>query len=355
MSVINKMLRDLDSRPSAVPNPAQAQALRSGMAIGVMLAPDVARPRGLQGASGWRVVAAVLVLLAGSAAGGLWYFQKSEVLAHKAVQPQQGFVPVKVAPVVSVAPSVAPVVVLSLPQAVAPVPLPLVPAKPVVERGDSALKMDTTFKWSPRPERPASVPVAVRAAPQIPAQVASQVAPQDAALTVPRRLPALEVLSQAQGLWRLGSRDAAMALLREALASAERDHQSGTVPINTSVLSSLAREMARMELAEGRVKEALVMLTRLEPALSGVADVWALRGNAAQRLGRHEESAAAYLQALKLRPNEPRWMLGAAVSLAAQGQIAAATELADKARAGGILSPEVTAYLKQLGVTLPER
>ena len=146
-----------------------------------------------------------------------------------------------------------------------------------------------------------------------------------------------------------------MALLREALASAERDHQSGTVPINTSVLSSLAREMARMELAEGRVKEALVMLTRLEPALSGVADVWALRGNAAQRLGRHEESAAAYLQALKLRPNEPRWMLGAAVSLAAQGQIATATELADKARAAGILSPEVAAYLKQLGVNLPER
>jgi Flp pilus assembly protein TadD len=120
-------------------------------------------------------------------------------------------------------------------------------------------------------------------------------------------------------------------------------------------LASLARELARMELAEGQVSQALAMLTRLEPALSGFADVWAVRGNAAQRLGRHQESAAAYMMALKLRPDEPRWMLGAAVSLAAQGQTAAAAELAEKARAGGVLSREVAAYLRQLGVALRER
>ena len=110
-----------------------------------------------------------------------------------------------------------------------------------------------------------------------------------------------------------------------------------------------------MEMAQGRVAQTLEMLTRLEPALSGVADIWALRGSAAQRLGRHQESAAAYQMALRLRPNEPRWLLGAAVSLAAQGQLAAATELAEKARAGGAVSPEVAAYLRQLGVTLRER
>lgn len=97
------------------------------------------------------------------------------------------------------------------------------------------------------------------------------------------------------------------------------------------------------------------MLTRLEPALAGAADVWAIRGNAAQRLGRHAESAAAYQRALTLRPNEPRWMLGAAVSLAAQGQTIAAAELAEKARAGGVLSPEVASYLRQSGVILPAR
>lgn len=351
MSVINKMLRDLDSRPSASPNPAQAQALRSGMAIGARLVPEVARQSGFLGASRWRVVAATLTLLAGCAAGGWWYLHQAEAIPRKVVQPQQLVTPIKIVPVVSVAPSVQPVLVVSLPLVVAPLPLPVKTVKPVVERAESTLKMDTTFKWSPRPDGAASVPVAVRAAPPSPVQGATPEATQG----VPRRLPALELLSQAQSLWRLGSREAAVAMLREALVVAERDHLTGTVPTNHLVLSSLAREMARMELAEGQVKEALAMLTRLEPALSGVADVWALRGNAAQRLGRHEESAAAYLQALKLRPNEPRWMLGAAVSLAAQGQISAATELAEKARVAGVLTPEVTAYLKQLGVNLPER
>jgi Flp pilus assembly protein TadD len=156
-------------------------------------------------------------------------------------------------------------------------------------------------------------------------------------------------MAQAQSLWNTGSHEAALDLMREALNVVER---SGG---NAGVLASLARELARMEMAQGRVAQALSMLTRLEPALSGVAEVWALRGNAAQRLGRHEESAAAYLTALKLRPNEARWMLGAAVSLAAQGQTASAAEQAEKARAAGALSPELASYLRQLGVPLRER
>lgn len=145
-----------------------------------------------------------------------------------------------------------------------------------------------------------------------------------------------------------------MALLRDALAVAERENRGGTPSGNNSVLASLARELARMALAEGRVSEALEMLTRLEPSLSGFADVWAIRGNAAQRLGRHEESAAAYLKALELRPDEARWMLGAAVSLAAQGKTDRAEELAEKARRGGVLSRDVATYLRQLGVPVRE-
>ena len=170
-----------------------------------------------------------------------------------------------------------------------------------------------------------------------------------------RRSPGLEALAQAQSLWRSGSRQAAMDLLREALAVVERTNPVGTPSGNYSELVLLARELARMDLIEGRANSTLEMLTRLEPALSGFADVWAIRGNAAQRLGRHQESAAAYLMALKLRPDEPRWMLGAAVSLAAQGQTMRAAELAEKARVGGVLSPEVATYLRQLGVPLGER
>jgi cytochrome c-type biogenesis protein CcmH/NrfG len=84
------------------------------------------------------------------------------------------------------------------------------------------------------------------------------------------------------------------------------------------------------------------------------ADIWAMRGNAAQRLGKHQDSVQAYTTALQLRPNEPRWMLGSAVSLAALGQTAQAAELADKARALGPISKEVLAYLRQAGVRLTE-
>ena len=134
--------------------------------------------------------------------------------------------------------------------------------------------------------------------------------------------------------------------------AAERTNAVDASAANKAALASLVRELARMELAEGRVSQTLELLKRLEPALSGVADIWAIRGNAAQRLGRHAESVAAYQMALKLRPNELRWMLGAAVSLAAQGQTAAAAELAEKARAGGALTPELATYLRQLGVPL---
>jgi tetratricopeptide (TPR) repeat protein len=175
-------------------------------------------------------------------------------------------------------------------------------------------------------------------------------------LTAPQgqaRSPAAqEALAQAQQLWNAGSRSAAIDLLHEALILAERANLAGAPSGSSSVIASIARELARMELAEGRVSQVLVLLTRLEPLLSDVADIWAIRGNAAQRLGQHPESAAAYLMALKLRPNEPRWMLGAAVSLAAQGQTSAAAELAEKARDGGALSPEVASYLRQLGVPL---
>jgi tetratricopeptide (TPR) repeat protein len=156
-----------------------------------------------------------------------------------------------------------------------------------------------------------------------------------------------EALTQAQALWSAGSHDAAIELLQQALALAERSSPAGaTQPL----LASMARELGRMLLADGRAAATLELLTRLEPALGREADIWALRGNAAQRLGRHPDSVRAYNTALQLRPGEQRWLLGAAVSLAALGQTAQASEMVDKARALGPVSKDVLAYLRQAGV-----
>ena len=384
MSVINKMLRDLDSRQAAAANPVPAQESRTGVARGTLIVNDSDRAGRRRGWQRPGVVMAATVMVLGAGAGGWWYLTQNQLAQHKVDQvrlspttaPTTAPAPANTTPVLVVAPAAAPAiepkevvpvtVAAPVPALVDPAPVPqkaVIVASPVgvklpvVQSGaanpDMASKPPAAGTPRPVPERALSEP----ALNEQPITVASSVAA--AATAVPpspaRQSPALEALAQAQSLWNSGSHERAIALVREALAAAERANLAGTSSGNNLVLAALARELARMELAEGRVSQALELLTRLEPVLSDVADVWALRGNAAQRLGRHPESAVAYLMALKLRPNEARWMLGAAVSLAAQGQTAAAAELAEKARAGGVLSPEVATYLRQLGVPLRER
>lgn len=163
-----------------------------------------------------------------------------------------------------------------------------------------------------------------------------------------------EALLQAQVLWNAGSHDAAVDLLQQALSLLERTGGSQGGAAQTGLLASMARELGRMLVAQGRPAAALDMLSRLEPTLGREADIWALRGNAAQRLGRHQESVNAYTLALQIRPNEQRWLLASAVSLAALGQTANASDMAAKAAALGPVSKEVQAYLRQAGVRLVE-
>lgn len=352
MSVINKMLRDLDSRQAAGGIPFQMPA---ATASGAVFQKDSDRAGFLSGSLRFALVMAALVL--GGGAGAWWYLNQSKAPL------------LKVEPIRALSTPAVNVLVAVEPASVLPAPAPVVAIFPVPESGtvgmDRSLKMDATFKWfkshgkAAKPEVVAGTQrgesISAMSARTSPSSAIASPAPVTAPHNLLRRSPALDSLAQAQSLWTAGSRDAAINLLRETLAATERAHLADTTSANNSVLASLARELARMQLAEGQVSQALAMLTRLEQALSGFADVWALRGNAAQRLGRHEESTLAYLTALKLRPDEARWMLGAAVSLAAQGKTSNAAELAEKARASGVLSPEVATYLRQLGVTLQER
>lgn len=387
MSVINKMLRDLDSRQSAGVTAAQAPESRKGLASGTVIVNDPDRTGRRLVSRRLAVVLAALLMLVSAALAGWWTLNRNDSLQRKADQVSAASTPAVSTPASVVVPVAAPVVVSAVPapvvsapveapQIVATIAAPSTPKSPVLEPAaapvNMPLKMDSTFKSVPSRAAMPSQPATAGAVQAVPERApterprnertststlgsTSQSVATDRPPSPQRRSPALEALAQAQSLWSAGSREAGMELLRDALVVAERENRSGTPAGSPAVLASLARELARMELAEGQVSQALEMLTRLEPALSGFADVWAIRGNAAQRLGRHEESATAYLMALKLRPDEPRWMLGAAVSLAAQGKTASAAEWAEKARSGGVLRPEVASYLRQLGVPLQER
>ncbi|HPW28651.1 MAG TPA: hypothetical protein PLL01_04585 [Rhodoferax sp.] len=391
MSVINKMLRDLDSRqpvhnPAAIGTPT---APLSQAGLGIQLTskkPSMARHT--SGRRLWMGVLGMLVALG--------------VLAWVWMQPGAPDITATVAPAVTVA--VAPTLpaashaVASAAAASSAALNPGVGAEPgaVVLRMEESLSarraLDALLSTPapviapapaaapvpvaapvPRPATasiPASAPAIVsdrtkpRSAGAAPEGGASPAAPATAAVpikaphaqsdstpAVQRQLQAGgDALAQAQSLWNSGSRDAAIDLMQQSIAAAERVVKASPSANNSTVLIALTREMARMQLAEGRYGAVWELLTRLEPQLGNQPDLWAIRANAAQRLGRHQDSVHAYMVALQSRPDEQRWLLGTAVSLAALGQTSSASEMAEKARAVGPVSKDILAYLRQAGV-----
>lgn len=158
-----------------------------------------------------------------------------------------------------------------------------------------------------------------------------------------RQVATDETIAVVRALWNGGSRTGALATLRDALATAEAAR-------NDRATAPLARELARLEVADNRAQGALDLLRRLENLLGEDADAWALRGNAEQRLAMHAEATQSYLAALRLRPTEGKWMLGAAISLAASGKLDEAQTWVERARERDAITPTIAAYLQQLGI-----
>jgi Flp pilus assembly protein TadD len=159
-----------------------------------------------------------------------------------------------------------------------------------------------------------------------------------------------ENLQQAQQLWHSGAKDSAMDVLRSTLQSLERGGDTAQAASDTSVL---VREWSRMALAQDRAPEVMALIKRHATQVANQSEVWALKGQAAQRLGLHQDAVEAYTHALALRPNEGRWVLASAVSMAALGNTDAAARMLQKARAQGPINAEILAYLKQAGVNTP--
>jgi len=395
MSVINKMLRDLDSRQAGqTAADASTPPTRGGLTAGTLAVGTRSNKVATQrSGKPWVLVLMLsLVLVLGAV---FWWFHQSP--AGKVVADSAAAWPAPSAPLTGAASSpqtpvaLAPQSVVSdvvaapvkVAEAVAAVLVPASPAAPVPEQAavrsepSKAAAVRVLVRVPAPPPAVAQLPAkglaartpvgqlkeatefssfrqAARAGPTTQSMVTSQTraatpvaAPASAEAPKLRRPVLQEVLSQAQERWNLGGRAEAIALLQAAITRLEQAPAG-----DSAALAALTREYVRMALAQGQVNDAWAMLSRLELPLAGVADIWALRGNVAQRLGRHPEAVRAYLKSLELRPNEPRWMLGAAVSLAAQGQLTAAADFAEKARLAGGLKPDVANYLRQLGVVI---
>lgn len=396
MSVINKMLRDLDRRANPLAAaPATASALRQGTAS--VSVDTLAAPTGA--GSSARLWLALGLLTVVGAAVGAWWWQTTASDTARTAAPAAAVAPVAaaVAPMPAAAPAAVASASSATASAAAGTSADAVPEQSVasmilrMEPSLSARKALDALLSAPAPAVASNPPNPVPRAAPLPtppappataatATSASAALPQERPTASPRTAasrpaasatanpggestPILQrqqqaggdALAQALTLWNSGSRDAAMELMQQSIAAAERSAKAGA-PGTTgpATLLPLVREMARMQLAEARFGAVWEMLTRLEPLLGNPPDLWAIRANAAQRLGRHQDSVHAYMMALQSRPDEQRWLLGTAVSLAALGQTSSAAEMAEKARAAGPVSKEILAYLRQAGVPLRE-
>ena len=377
MSVINKVLRDLDKRQGTPQARATSEDL--GARIGTSSVDALELPQRSRPAAPirWGVVAGSSLLVAALGAG--WVLWQNEALdgllsGRLLVAPAATPVPPSTpaaAPTVAVAPAEQVPVLPAEPTASAP-ELPAIELAPA-SRFESTLALPKDLQ----PAEPAKVPanpVKAPVAPVVTRSVASPPAPAQAVAPAPvavskpaaasaptptelaqhQQQAGRDALAHAQSLWNAGSRESAIELLQQAVASTERAATIAPGSATTQTLVLLVRELGRMQLSDGRPGAVWETLTRLEPLLRNEPEMWALRANAAQRLGRHQDSVYAYMTALQSRPAEQRWLLGAAVSLAALGQIASSAEMAEKARAAGPISKEVQAYLRQMGVPLKD-
>jgi tetratricopeptide (TPR) repeat protein len=365
MSVVNQMLQDIDARREA----AGIEALGANADIRSVRPPPRRRIRSSRRGP-WLFAALAAFGIALWLTWGDWQFRNATPVTPLPTGKVVTSNPPPPAP--AAAPVAAPVV-LEVP----PVPIDTTVGKPVepaaitgvatiaagptaVPRVDKALTIPASE--APIPIRRASSPPSaetlklsmklsalVADAPPVPATAMPASPPTAPGVTTITNIPvrqvaADETVAAARALWNDGARPAALTTLRDALAAAETAKTPRAITV-------LARELARLEVADNRAQVALDLMRRLESLFADDPDAWALRGNAEQRLALHADAAESYLTALRLRPGEGKWMIGAAISLAANGRMEDARTWVERARERGAVTPTIGAYLQQLGVT----
>ena len=350
MSLINKMLQDLDARagqPGVAPLPGDVRpvvaperrvpVLRVVLLGGALLAV-------VAGVAGWKMLQAPPVPLVAAAPA------RTAVLVE-----MPAAAPVQVV-------DVAPPVVLPAPEPVpepAPAPAPESAPKsapePVARPAPAAKRVARTEPAAPAPRRiaparPEATGGRMETAPQRAenayrralgvledGRVTEAIATLQSALAIdPRHEPSRQTLVGL--LIEAGRPDEAMRQLQAALVLDPRQ-------------SSLAMLLARLQLERGG--PAIDTLLRTLPHAAGNGEYHAFLAGVLQREGRSREAAEHYQAALKRAPANGVWWMGLGIALQAEKRDADAAAAFTQAQASGVLTPELQAFverrLRQLG------
>lgn len=368
MSVINKMLQELDRRHARSAPPGQS------------LHPEVRAVRAARSSSEWfwRTVAALMLAAAAWTLWVVYQLQPRSIateLAERAAETTHRqavavATPPKPAATLAAAPAAGVQAAPAEPVAEKPAPEKL--AAPI-EMLRLALTIDTPLApRSPKEMAPgtAAKRPQVSAAPK-PRSEPARTAPARIEKRERDRSPADRAESHfrraAQMLERGRVPDAQDALL--AALDADPSHQAARQTLVALYIEQGRIEDARRHLQEGLAfnpgyapfavalarihvdrgdfDAALEVLDKAAAAGRGNPDFHALHGAVLQRLGRHGLAADAYRLALGSAPQSGAAWVGLAISLEAQGNLPEAAEAFRRGVASGTLTAQVRAYAEQ--------
>lgn len=367
MSLINKMLQDIDARagqPGAAPLPDDVRPVlapeprapwrRAALGGGVLLAVAVV------GAFGWRMMdtpAAPVVAVADVPAPAPAPARASSAV----VVAMPAAAPVQVADVAPAAP-LPPAEEQSAPAPPGPAPRQPVDAKEASAK--QAAAQPAAAKLAPA--KPAAAkPVAAKPAaakPAAPGGGRTEAAAQRAEGAYRRALVVLEDgrVTEAIATLQAGlaldprhepSRQTLVGLLIEARRPDEAMRQLQAALALDPRQPSMAMLLARLQVERGG--PALETLMRTLPYAAGNGGYHAFLAGVLQRDGRQHEAAEHYQTALRSAPQNGVWWMGLGISLQAEQRDAEAAAAFQQAQASGSLSAELQAFverrLRQLG------
>lgn len=382
MSLINQMLRDLETRR---PTPAVAGGSAAILALEAERSADAGAPvpsvhDSVHGRGSQRWLIATTVLLAVLLGLLLWSSQPpwqadGRVVATSSVATPLASVPVAqmtvepvtpvddtpAEPVVAPSPAVTEKVAAEPPSRFVVAEPPVSPP-PVLSPEPPALSLESSVT-TPQPEAaskpsPPAVPVQ---APVADTLVSKRIRPlsdqQRAEQTLRRGVDLLEHGRHAEAELALQEAlklDPRQRRARETLAALylNNGRRSETQALLADGLqlspraAGLAQLYARLLAEQDDLATALVTLLRARPPMAENPDYHALLAALLQRAGQHAQAVQTYRELLALRGTAAPWWMGLAISLEAQGETTPALEAYVKAhQLGAGLNPQVLEYL----------